>query len=140
MMRSIWAWLVFTWGGLHRYFGNKNNIISEHQTAAHYFRRAYEIDPTFYQARLARAVLLWRELGMLREAGAELDDLVEKYPGYGPARFNRAMVAQANGRYRQALDDLNAYIELDDPEYMDEAHRMAALLRDVLSSQGKENS
>ena len=136
MFRFIVAWLVYTWGGLHRYFGNKNNMRSEHERAVHYFSRAYEIDPSFYQARLARAVLLWRELGRSNEALGDLNALLAADPTYGPALLNRAMVAQEHGRYRAALDDLEAYLNLPDVEYHGEAGRMAALLREMLAGEG----
>lgn len=133
MFRFILAWLVYTWGGLHRYFGIKNNIRAEHEAAVRYFTRAYQIDPTFYQARLARAVLLWRELGRLNEALGDLNALIAADPTYGPALFNRAIVAQASGRYKAALADLEAYLALPDADYAGEAGRMAALLREILN-------
>ncbi|MCZ7674507.1 MAG: hypothetical protein M5U34_48965 [Chloroflexi bacterium] len=54
MLRFLWAYLVYTWGGLHRLFGNKNSMRSEHEAAVHYFSKAYEIDPTFQRVRLER--------------------------------------------------------------------------------------
>jgi tetratricopeptide (TPR) repeat protein len=134
MLRFILAWLVYTWGGLHRYFGNKNNLRGEHEAAVRYFSRAYQIDPTFYQARLARAVLLWRELGRLNEALGDLNALIAANPTYAPALFNRAMVAQAGGRYRAALADLETYLTLPDADYAGEARRMVALLREMVES------
>ena len=131
MVRSIWSWLVYTWGGMHRYFGNMHNLRREHEAAVRYFTRAYEIDPTFYQARLARAVLLWRELGRLDEAQADLDALVTAYPDYAPALLNRAMVAQANGRFQDACADLEQYLLLPDLSYREEATRMLAALQDL---------
>lgn len=131
MLQFLWAWLVYTWGGLHRYFGNKNNIRSEHETAVRYFTRAYAIDPTFYQARLARAVLLWRELGRLDEAKADLDALLTEKADYAPALLNRALVAQENGRFHDARADLEAYLRLPQTEYAAEATRLLALLHDI---------
>ncbi len=131
MFRVIWAWLVYTWGGLHRYFGNMNNIRHEHERAVHYFTRAYEIDPTFYQARLARAVILWRELRRYDEALVDLNALLAEQPDYAPALLNRAMVAQENGRFPDARADLETYLQLPDIEYADEAQRMLVVLRDI---------
>ena len=134
MLRFIWAYLVYTWGGLHRYFGNINNLRSEHEAAVRYFNRAYEIDPTFRRVRLERATLLWRELTRFDEALAEFDGLLEEDAAYGPALFGRAMVLQEYGRYQEALTALDAYLALPDPEpYWDEARRTAALLRELLA-------
>ncbi len=131
MLRIIWAWLVYTWGGLHRYFGNMNNIRHEHERAVHYFTRAYEIDPSFHQARLARAVILWRELRRHDEALADLNALLDEQADYAPALLNRAMVHQENGRFPDARTDLEAYLQLPDLEYAEEARRMLAALRDI---------
>ncbi|MCA9971246.1 MAG: tetratricopeptide repeat protein [Anaerolineales bacterium] len=131
MIRTVWAWLLFTWGGLHRYFGNLNSMRREHEAAVRYFSRAYAVDPTFYQARLARAVLLWRELGRLDEAQADLDAILAVAPAYAPALLNRAMVAQEDGRFQDAQTDLEAYLRLPDADYQDEAQRLLAALRDI---------
>ncbi len=131
MLRTIYSWLLYTWGGLHRYFGNMNNLRHEHERAVHYFTRAYETDPTFQQARLARAVILWRELRRYDEALADLNALLDEQPDYAPALLNRAMVAQENGRYQDARADLEAYLQLSDLGYADEAQRMLVVLRDI---------
>ncbi|MCP4427029.1 MAG: hypothetical protein GY803_21270 [Chloroflexi bacterium] len=134
MLRFIRAYLVYTWGGLHRYFGNKNSLRREHETAVRYFTRAYEIDPTFHRVRLERATLLWRELGRSEEALADFDALLAENPAYGAALFGRALITQEYGRYQDALDDLDAYLALPDPEpYWDEARRTAALLQELLA-------
>lgn len=63
--------------------------------------------------RLERGVLLFRELGRTDEALADFNALVEEDPIYAaPALFNRAMLAQQNGRYQDALHDLEAYMAL----------------------------
>ena len=134
-MRVLWSWLVYTWGGLHRYFGNTNNMSTEHEAAVRYFTRAYEINPAFYQARLARGILLYRELGQLDEAKADFDALLKIDPDYGAALFNRAMVAEANGRYQDALNDLETYLTLKDDEYIYEAQRLIILYREVLDEE-----
>lgn len=134
MLRYIRAYLVYTWGGLHRYFGNMNHLRSEHETAVRYFNRAYEIDPTFRRVRLERATLLWRELARSDEALADFNELLAEDPDYGPALFGRALVLQEYGRYQEALTDLDAYLALPDPQpYWDEARRTAALLRELLA-------
>jgi tetratricopeptide (TPR) repeat protein len=138
MLRAIYAWLLYTWGGLHRLFGNKNSMASEHERAVHYFSRAYEVNPAFYQARLARAVLYFRELGRSEEALADLNALLEADPAYDEALLNRAMLAQENGRYQDALDDLNAYLALPDTSFAGEARRMAALLQSLLDETNEE--
>lgn len=135
MWRMIWAWLIYTWGGLHRYFGNLNNLRREHETAVRYFTRAYEIDPTFHQARLARAVLLWRELGQLAAARADLDSLLVAEPTYAPAWLNRALVAQADGRFQDAVTDLDTYLSLPDGNYTAEATRLRQLIQELLTEE-----
>ena len=133
MLRFLWAYLVYTWGGLHRYFGNQNSMRSEHEAAVRYFSKAYEIDPSFQRVRLERGVLLFRELGRMEEAQADFDALLEEDPEYAPALFNRAMLAQQNGRYPDALADLEAYQTLEDQEYRREADQLVHLLRTLLS-------
>jgi tetratricopeptide (TPR) repeat protein len=136
-MRFLWAWLLYTWGGLHRYFGNKNSMQSEHAAAVRYFSRACKIDPSFRRVRLERGVLLWRELGRPQEALADFDALLDEDPGYGPALLNRAMVSQNLGDYQAALIDLEAFLDLpasDTENYRSGAERTAALLRDLTAS------
>jgi tetratricopeptide (TPR) repeat protein len=134
MFRTIWSWLIYTWGGLHRYFGNQNDMRSEHQHAVRYFARAYEVDPTFWQARVARAVLLWRELDQPEEAIAEFEAILAEDPHCGPALFNRAMALQELGRFPEALADFEAYLQLPEQQDYDQADaaRMVNLLHDLL--------
>jgi tetratricopeptide (TPR) repeat protein len=132
MLTFVRAWLLYTWGGLHRYFGNMNSMASEHERAVHYFSRAYTVDPTFRRARLARAVLYFRELGQPQAALADLNALLDEDPAYDDALLNRAMLAQQDGRYQEALTDLQTYLALDNTTYSDEARRMADLLQALL--------
>jgi len=135
MLRFLWAYLVYTWGGLHRYFGNQNAIRSEHEAAVRYFSKAYEIDPSFLRVRLERGVLLFRELGRAEEALADFDALVDEDPIYAaPALFNRALVAQQDGRYQDALHDLQAYMALSPREYQQEARHMMDVLRSLIAA------
>ncbi len=137
MWRVIRAYLLYTWGGLHRYFGNLNNIPHEHERAVHYFTRAYEVNPAMREARLARAVILWRELERIEEALRDLDALLQEDPTYGAALLNRALVYQQTGNYRRALHDLEDYLALPpDRDYRDLAERIEPLLRDLV--QGNE--
>lgn len=140
MLRFLWAYLVYTWGGLHRYFGNQNAMRSEHEAAVRYFSKAYEIDPTFLRVRLERGVLLFRELGRMEEALADFDALVDEDPIYAaPALFNRALLAQQDGRYQDALHDLEAYVALAPSEYTREAtHLMDALRSLIAADEGDE--
>jgi tetratricopeptide (TPR) repeat protein len=137
MFRIIWSWLVYTGGGLHRYFGNLNDMRSEHERAVHYFARAYAIDPRFWQARQARAVLLWRELDEVAEAIAEFDAILAEDGSRGAALFNRGMAVQAYGRYTESLQNFEAFLGLPDQDenYREDAQRMAALLREVLTEE-----
>ena len=132
MWRVVKAYLLYTWGGLHRYFGNQNNIPREHERAVHYFTRAYDVNPAMHQARLARAVILWREMERIDEALADFDALLQQDPNYGPALLNRALIYQQVGKYKKALTDLQAYLDLpSDPEYHDLAERLEPLLNDL---------
>lgn len=135
MWRIITARVLYMWGSLHRNFGNKSNFLREHRHAIRRFSQAYELDPNLIQARLDRGIILYREMGMLDEALADFDAILEDNPAYGPALLNRAMVAQEQGNYQQALNDLDAYLALpvEDQEYWRIANRTAALLRDVVT-------
>lgn len=133
MWRVIRAYLLYTWGGLHRYFGNLNSIPHEHQRAVHYFTRAYELNPAMHQARFARAVILWREMERLDDALDDFNALLEQDPTYGPALLNRALIHQQTGAYARALADIQKYLSLPpDPEYRDLAERLEPLLRELL--------
>ncbi|MCA9923472.1 MAG: hypothetical protein KC421_13925 [Anaerolineales bacterium] len=134
MLRFIHAWLVYTWGGLHRYFGNKNNMVSEHERAIHYFAKAYQIDPTFRAARLQRAVLLYRELRRHQEAVAEFDALLDGDRTYAAALLNRGLALQEIGHYPEALADIEQYLKLPEKDdYREEVVRIAAFLREIVS-------
>lgn len=128
------AWTLYTWGGLHRYFGNQNSMRSEHERAVHYFTRAYQTDPMFRMARLSRAILLGRELGRDAEALADFDAMLAEDPEFAAALLNRGLVLQQNGRYREALADLQAYLQLPDGrEHDQEAQQMVRLLQQLLA-------
>lgn len=133
MWRTIKAYLLYTWGGLHRYFGNQNNLLKEHRRAAHYFTRAYETDPAMQQALLARAVLLGREMDQPEAAIADFETLLAEDPTYGPALFNRALVYQQLGKYSLALADVDAYLRLPQRDsYRQTALAMRRLLESVV--------
>jgi tetratricopeptide (TPR) repeat protein len=136
MLRLIRSWLIYTWGGLHRYFGNQNKVRSEYERAIHYFARAYEVDPAFWQARVARAVLLYRELDRSEEAIEEFNALLRDDPECGPALFNRAMAMQKIGRFQDSLTTFEAYLQLPEQEQLNQrdAERMIPLLRDLLDN------
>ena len=132
-MRFVWAWLLYTWGGLHRYFGIQNSMAREFERAVYYFSRAYAVDPTFRAARLHRGILLGRELGRLDEAIADFDALLAEDPTYYLALFNRGMMWMENGRYPQALADMQTYLTQADPsdENWPDAQRIVRLLQDL---------
>lgn len=133
MLNTVKAYLLYTWGGLHRYFGNQNNEQQEYERAIHYFTRAYRTDPTMRQARLSRGILLWRELDRIDEAIADFDGLLAEDDTYRPALLNRALAYQQAGRYQQALNDLEEYLQLPpDEDYRDLAVRMHRLLQEML--------
>lgn len=141
MWRVIRAYLLYTWGGLHRYFGNLNNLPREHERAVHYFTRAYDVNPAMREARLARAVILWRELERIKEALLDFDALIQEDPAYGAALLNRALVYQQAGDYQRALDDLESYLALPpDRDYRDLAERIEPLLRDLVQHDHRQDS
>jgi tetratricopeptide (TPR) repeat protein len=100
------------------------------------------MDPDLREARLDRGILLYRELGLLDEAKADFDALLDDDPAYGPALLNRAMLAQERGQYALALADLDAYLVLpqDDDEYWRLANRTAAVLREVVAELGDSSA
>lgn len=132
-MRFVWAWFLYTWGGLHRYFGIQNSMAREFERAVHYFGRAYQVDPTFRAARLHRGILLGRELGRIDEAIADFDALLAEDPTYFLALFNRGIMWMENGRYPQALADMETYLTQADPadENWPDAQRIVRLLQDL---------
>lgn len=134
MLRFLWAYLVYTWGGLHRLFGNTNSMRSEHEAAVRYFNKAYAIDPTFQRVRLERGILLYRELGRYDEALADFNALLADDSGYEKeALFNRALLYQQTARYPEALADLNAFLAMPPDHYHQEATRMRDVLQALLN-------
>ena len=137
MLRFLYAYLLYTWGGMHRLFGNQNGVRHEHERAVHYFGRALEVDPSFRRVRLERGVLLYRELGLLPEALADFNALLDEDPVYADALLNRALLFQQNGRYADALADLDIYLQLPETynshHFREEATNIASLLRELLN-------
>lgn len=135
--RVIYAYLVYTRGGLHRYFGNQNMMPGEFERAVYYFGRAYELNPQFTYARLQRAILLGREFQRYDESLAEFDALLKEEPENGTALFNKALILHENGRYQEALNSLETYLRLPDEDaYRKEANRIANQLKAILEEIG----
>ena len=136
MLRFLWAYLVYTWGGLHRLFGNRSSIRSEHEAAVRYFTKAYEIDPTFQRVRLERGILLFRELGRYDEALADFNFLLDEQSDYSNlALLNRALLHQQNAQFEEALTDFDAFLEQPHDDYYAEAVRMRNVLHALLSDE-----
>ena len=135
MFRLLLARIYYMWGSLHRNFGNRSSFLREHEAAVRRFSQAYELDPTLRQARLDRGIVYFREMGRLDEALADFNALLADDPHDGPALLNRAMLLQERGRYRQAIDDLEAFLTLpdEDAEYTQVAQRTVALLRELVT-------
>jgi tetratricopeptide (TPR) repeat protein len=142
MWRIIWARVLYMWGSLHRNFGNRSSFNREHQYAVRRFSQAIEMDPELREARLDRGILLYRELGLLDEAKADFDALLDEDPAYGPALLNRALLAQERGQYALALADLDAYLLLpqEDEAYRRLAERTADVLREVVADLGDSST
>jgi tetratricopeptide (TPR) repeat protein len=134
MLHFLLARIYYMWGSLHRNFGNRSSYRSEHMQAIRRFTQAFDMDPGLREARLDRGILYYRELGMLDEARADFDALLQDDPAYGPALLNRSMLLQELGEYPQALADLESYLSLanEDEEYMRMAERTATVLREIV--------
>jgi tetratricopeptide (TPR) repeat protein len=130
MFRFLLAYLYFLWGNTQRHFGNRFGTHSSYEAAARNLNRAYELDKSMREARMNRAVLLWRELNREQEAISELDSMLVEDPAFAPALLNRGLAYQQQGAYSTALEDLRAYLQLppDDIEYSRHAQRMISLL------------
>lgn len=103
--------------------------------AVRLFSWAYQIDASYRKARLDRGVLYWRELGKVKEALADFDALLDEDAGYSPALFNRAMAYQSCGRFSDAIQDLEEYLQLaaaKEDDYYLAAQRNLLLLRGLL--------
>lgn len=136
MIKFLRAWLVYNWGGAHRFFGIQNGVSSEFGHAVRYFTKALEIDPSFRRVRLERGVLLFRELNRPDEALADFNALLDEDPEYAPALFNRALLHQQHGRFTAALQDLQTYLTLPDShEYASDARHMIITLQQLLTEE-----
>lgn len=134
MVRYLWAYVLYLWGGTRRHIGIRNSNRGEHMAAARAFGRALAVNPHFRPARLARGIVLWRELNQFDEAIADFDVLLAADAQDGEALFNRALAYQQAGRYATALQDLTAYLKLPrDDRYWDTAMRLRLLLEDLLA-------
>ncbi len=142
MWRLDLARIYYMWGSLHRNFGNRRSYRSEHLQTVRRFTQAYELDPGLREARLDRGILYFRELGLLDEAKEDFDALLQADPIYGPALLNRSMLLQEQGKYAQALTDLDAYLSLsgEDEEYVRMAKRTAVVLREIVSDLNDDHS
>ena len=132
-MRFWFAWLIYYWGGIHRYFGITNGVREEFERAAACFSRALRLEPDFRDARLALARVRGRELGELERAIVDLNILLGKKQHDGEALITRAQFFQELGRYEAALDDLEAYLRLPDQPHHDLAARSVAYIRALLA-------
>ena len=135
MFRFFLAYLIYYYGGMHRFMGNRFHLRTAHRRAVRFFSLAYQVDSSYRKARLDRGVLYWRELGKTKEALADFDALLQEDPAFAPALFNRAMAYQSCGRFPEAIRDLEQYLELADPtedDYYNTARRTLLLLRGLL--------
>lgn len=133
MLKFLWSWALYTWGGLHRYFGHVNVMPSEHERAIHYFERAYQVDPSFTAARLQKGVLLSREFGRHDEALHIFDAILDQEPENTAVLLNKGLALQANGRYREALTTLESYLaQAPSDSYRDETIRLVRSLHDLV--------
>ena len=134
MFRTLFAQALYWWAITHRYIGVEHNVTREFERAAYYFGRAYAIDPTFYQARLNRTIMLGREFGRIDEALAELDEILTADEAYTAARLNRAQFRQEAGDYHGALADWQIYLEAPDANHQDLAQHTIDHLHALLDT------
>ncbi len=139
-MWRVWlSYFVYSWGGLHRYVGHTNSLPQEYERAAYYFALAYRIDPSFAQARLAWANLLWRELQEYETAQVALVQLArqaELAEVAHEAQFNLGMLHVERGAYWAALQSFEQYLAQAEPvgEEWHTAVRQVTLLQELLGS------
>ena len=139
-LRVIWSYCLYTWGGLHRYFGNQNNMASEHERAVHYFQRSYEVNPVFTYARLQKAIILGRELQRYDEALTEFDAYLEEEPDDPRALMNKGLVLQEYGRFPEALACLEQYLNLPDThDHNSEVTRIINYLKEIIAEMESPN-
>ena len=133
-LRVIWSYCLYTWGGLHRYFGNQNSMTSEYERAVHYFNRSYEVNPKFTYARLQKAIILGRELHRHDESLAEFDAYLAEEPNDATALMNKGLVLQDNGRFPEALIYLEQYLQLPEKDsHFTEVTRIVTYLKEIIA-------
>lgn len=132
-MRFWLAWLIYYWGGIHRYFGITNGVRREFERAVSCYERALSLEPDFRDARLALAKIRGRELGEVEKGVADLNVLIGKKTNDGDALLARAQFFQELGRYEAALKDLEAYLRLPNQPHQDLAARSVSYIKALLS-------
>ncbi|MBK9049823.1 MAG: hypothetical protein IPL78_02540 [Chloroflexi bacterium] len=138
MLRFFLAYFIYTYGGMYRLVGNRYNLSEAHQMAVRLFSLAYRMDASYRKARLDRGVLYWRELGKVKEALDDFDALLDEDAQYSAALFNRAMAYQSCGRFPDAIQDLEDYLQLESApadDYYLTAQRNLLLLRGLLADE-----
>jgi len=139
-LRQFWARCLYQWGSAHRYFGVAHGVTREFRRAAHYFGRAYEIDPSFQQARLDWAIVVGRELGEPKKAVGELDQLALTFKEkLREIVLNRAQLRQELGDYRGALVDWKSYLRTADHNdpYRPLAQRTEKYLQELIAGEAE---
>ena len=115
---------------LHRYYGNRDHLPSEHMRAIEALNRAIACDPTNARAYLVRGILWWRELDHPRRAVLDLTEAYRLNPRLAEARFNRGVAYQQLREYDKAIADFEAYLEVGNHPYWREyAREMVEELR-----------
>ncbi len=136
-LHVAYSYWLYTWGGLHRYFGNQNNVLREYERAVHYFNRSYEVNPKFTYAQLQKAIILGRELRRYEQSLAEFDAYLDAEPDDPTALLNKGLVLQDNGRFPEALTCLEQYLTLPQKDdHYDEVVRITAYLREIIAEIG----
>jgi len=116
MLRFFVSRLLYVLACIRRDMGNKAVRRREHVAAVRLFSRALKFDPGYGDARLARAVVNFRELGELTAAGRDLDLLANRGLLADRVAYNRAMLRQQQGDFKGAIADLESFLRLS-PEH-----------------------
>ncbi|NJL93231.1 MAG: tetratricopeptide repeat protein [Anaerolineae bacterium] len=90
-----------------RFIGLRGGGQHAFQQAEQAFSRAVVLLPGSPLARYERGLLYWRELNQPARAIADFSQIIAQQP---EALFMRGMAYQALGDYRQAVQDLEAYL------------------------------
>lgn len=139
-LQRVRAYLHFWSARVHRHYGIVYADKQEFQSAVEAYARASNLHPLLERAYLERGILLWRELGRSTHAIRDLSAALSLHPNWPDALFNRALAYHAAGNFAAAMEDLNAYLALDDETWRDDAASQLAQIRDLAAAPASTES